>query len=176
MQVQCKPDASAMQSEAKEKKEEKKKKEREKEAAVAAALQNLNEKTEKKGTLSGKVITGTGKPLDEREKAFYNAIAAFKSDYSPEILRAFYDYWRKPTASGTRMQFETIHPSFDIGFRLARWKEHESEFQRKETAQADKLYSYEEMTILVTSGKAKSTSAFERIERCGAAFWRLKQK
>jgi hypothetical protein len=164
------------QSKVKESKE--KEREREKPAARAAPLENFGEgKEEKTWKGSGKVVTGLGKPLEERAKDFYTAVAEHQQEHPPELLRAFYDYWSTPTASGIRMQFETIKPVFDIGFRLARWKEHEREFRQKaDGTDTNRLYSYQEISTLVTSGKAKSTDDFERVERDGQSWWKRKVK
>lgn len=183
MQEPCKVDANAKQSAAKEKKEEKKKEEREKEAPGGAALQKLELKEEKQREVGKKQREvreqeGRGRevPVAAREKAFYEAIAAYKDEYPSDLLRAFYDYWRQPSSVGERMQFEQVRPCFDVGFRLSRWAAHEREFKGKAGVQAGKLYTYEEVTVLVTSGKAGSTSDFERVCIDGKMSWRLKSK
>jgi hypothetical protein len=39
-----------------------------------------------------------------RELAFYNSLKEFLNEYSSEMIREFYDYWREPTKSGSRRQ------------------------------------------------------------------------
>ena len=66
--------------------------------------------------------------IDARDKVFYKELSAFvinpdvpcKGKYSPEMLRAFYDYWTEPNKSKTKMRFE-MQTTWDLNRRLKTW-------------------------------------------------------
>lgn len=72
--------------------------------------------------------------LAEREKLFYEKVAAFKERYTPEMLRSFYDYWTEHSDNGLKMRFEK-QPVFDLAKRLATWANKEHRFGKKEEPQ-----------------------------------------
>ncbi len=56
----------------------------------------------------------------EREKGFYMSLKPYLPDYGRETLRAFYDYWREPNKSRTRMRWEQER-TWDLKLRLEKW-------------------------------------------------------
>lgn len=58
--------------------------------------------------------------LPDREKGFYNSLKAYSANYPPEMLRAFFDYWREPNKSKTKMRYE-IEKTWDLNLRLQKW-------------------------------------------------------
>lgn len=58
--------------------------------------------------------------LTDREKGFYNSLKTYSGTYPAEMLRAFYDYWREPNKSKTKMRFE-IEKTWDLNLRLQKW-------------------------------------------------------
>jgi hypothetical protein len=92
---------------------------KERAACAATSQQSETEVVEAYKPLP-KVHKGTGKSIEEREKVFYDAIAAFRDTYPREMLRQFFDYWRERTRGGLRMRFE-IGNTWQLDLRLARW-------------------------------------------------------
>ena len=67
--------------------------------------------------------------FEKRETYFYNAIAEYKDVYPPkEILRPFFDYWREPNKSKSKMKWEQ-EKTWDLKLRLERWAN--NEFNKK---------------------------------------------
>lgn len=60
------------------------------------------------------------KTFQEREIHFYGSIAAYKEIYPKEMLRAFYDYWREPNKSGSKMRWE-LEKTWHLNLRLQKW-------------------------------------------------------
>jgi hypothetical protein len=67
-----------------------------------------------------KVKESKEEKLLARELAFYESLKDFVSEYSKETIREFYDYWREPNKSKSKMLWET-KPTWDLKLRLARW-------------------------------------------------------
>lgn len=67
------------------------------------------------------------KNLNEGE--FYNEIAGFKDTYSKEMLRAFFDYWKEPSATGI-MRFQ-LEKTWETGLRLKTWQRRDKTFPKK---------------------------------------------
>lgn len=88
------------------------------------------------GTNSNKVNkekndNGGPKQIDflKREKDFYNSIAEFVNDYSKQMLREFYDYWREPNKSKTKMKFE-MQETWELRLRLIKWENNQVKFNK----------------------------------------------
>lgn len=62
--------------------------------------------------------------IEDRQKAFYNELVPYVAQYTPELVRAFYDYWSEPSQSGSKMRRE-LEKTWDTGKRLARWERNE---------------------------------------------------
>lgn len=60
------------------------------------------------------------KTFQEREVHFYTAVAEYKDIYPKEMLRAFYDYWREPNKSGSKMRWE-LEKTWHLNLRLQKW-------------------------------------------------------
>ena len=58
--------------------------------------------------------------FEKRETDFYNSIAEYKDVYPKELLRAFFDYWREPNKSKSKMKFEQ-EKTWELKLRLERW-------------------------------------------------------
>lgn len=65
----------------------------------------------------------------KREKDFYRSIAAFVDDYPKNMLREFYDYWREPNKSKTKMKFE-LQETWDLKLRLIKWEKNQVKFNK----------------------------------------------
>ena len=70
--------------------------------------------------------------FEKRETDFYNSIAEYKEVYPKETLRAFYDYWREPNKSKSKMKFEQ-EKTWDLKLRLDRWAN--NDFNKKNNQQ-----------------------------------------
>jgi len=68
--------------------------------------------------------------FQKRETDFYNSIAEYKSLYPKELLRAFYDYWREPNKSNSKMRFE-LERTWKLDLRLQKWAN--NDFNTKNT-------------------------------------------
>lgn len=91
------------------------------------------------GTNSNKVNkdkndNGGPKQIDflKREKEFYSAIALFVNDYPKGMLREFYDYWREPNKSKTKMKFE-LQETWELKLRLIKWESNQVKFNKGQT-------------------------------------------
>lgn len=84
---------------------------------------NSNNANNEKNVIAAKAA----KQLEEllnREKVFYEALKAYLIPYKPEMLRKFYDYWREPNKSGTKMRWEQER-TWDLALRLKRWSDND---------------------------------------------------
>lgn len=72
--------------------------------------------------LGYKIVKPAKKSLEERRKAFAEALTQFlEKGYSKEMLRDFYNYWAQVNEGGTKMHWEK-QKTFEIARRLATWK------------------------------------------------------
>lgn len=84
---------------------------------------------ERKGkNLAGEPPTHSGKSLEQREKDFYDQLATYLGIYTKEMLREFYDYWREPNKSKTKMKWEQER-TWDLSLRLKRWAANDKNFK-----------------------------------------------
>lgn len=70
--------------------------------------------------------------FEKREEAFYQSIKPHLSSYGKDLLRKFFDYWREPNKSRTKMRWEQ-EKNWDLNLRLQRWAS--SEFNKTEANQ-----------------------------------------
>lgn len=68
--------------------------------------------------------------LEERTENFKNEVKKFNT-YDIELLKSFFNYWSEPNSQKTKMKFE-LQETFDIGRRLATWKNNDKNFNKKE--------------------------------------------
>jgi hypothetical protein len=69
---------------------------------------------------------------NNRQNQFYNDIAAYIKVYDSQMLREFYDYWREPNKSGTKMRWE-MERTWDLGRRLEKWSRNELKWKTEKT-------------------------------------------
>lgn len=68
--------------------------------------------------------------IEERDRFFYDELKAYVGTYGKEMLRAFYDYWREPNKSRTKMRYEQER-TWDLNLRLQRWAANEKSREKK---------------------------------------------
>lgn len=62
-----------------------------------------------------------------REQQFYNSLAKYVETYGKEMVRKFYDYWREPNKSKSKMRWEQER-TWDLGLRLKKWETNDFKF------------------------------------------------
>lgn len=67
--------------------------------------------------------------LPARCEKFRLDLVPFVGTYTKEMVRAFFDYWREPNPSQTKMRFE-LEKTFDISLRLTTWAKRENNFNK----------------------------------------------
>ncbi len=68
------------------------------------------------------------------EKKFYETLKEFLPEFGKELCRTFYDYWREPNKSRTKMRWET-EKTWDLNLRLKTFQRNDKNFAKKESAQ-----------------------------------------
>ena len=65
--------------------------------------------------------------IEEREKKFKESLFPFtkyaknpEGIYPPEIIKEFFEYWKEPNKSNSKMRFE-MEKTWDLKLRLVRW-------------------------------------------------------
>lgn len=81
-------------------------------------------------TLVGK-LEEKQKAMADRQEEFYNLLIPFVSKYSKKMIRAFFDHWREPNKSGTKMRFE-LENTWDLSLRLTKWEDNEIRWSKKQ--------------------------------------------
>lgn len=90
---------------------------------------NSNTSSDEEDITKTKIVIGADAPkhppksietFEKRETDFYNSIAEYKDVYPKETLRAFFNYWREPNKSKSKMKFEQER-TWDLKLRLERW-------------------------------------------------------
>lgn len=95
--------------------------------------------------LGYKIVKPAKKSLEERRKAFAEALTPFiEKGYSKEMLRDFYNYWAQVNEGGTKMHWEK-QKTFEIARRLVTWKKNEDErkLSRKNSEDIGMVYHKE---------------------------------
>jgi hypothetical protein len=72
-----------------------------------------------------------GNNVELRSASFVSEVYTYQNQYSPELLKAFSNYWTEKNKSGTKMRFE-IQPTFEISKRLATWASKDKQFSKTE--------------------------------------------
>ncbi|GAO43768.1 hypothetical protein FPE01S_02_08740 [Flavihumibacter petaseus NBRC 106054] len=70
-----------------------------------------------------------GKSLEDREQEFYVELASYVQTYGKEMIRKFYDYWREPNKSRSKMRWEQER-TWELKLRLIKWEERDASFNR----------------------------------------------
>lgn len=60
------------------------------------------------------------KVLSKIQSEFYDSLKPFVSDYSPQMLREFFNYWSEPNKSRTKIKWQ-MEKTWDVKRRLQRW-------------------------------------------------------
>jgi hypothetical protein len=74
----------------------------------------------KESKVKEKKVNKSKELLLARELAFYEELKNKLDEYPADMIRAFYDYWREPNKSKTKMKWE-VEKTWDLNLRLARW-------------------------------------------------------
>lgn len=98
------------------------------------STQSKVKKSKVKDREAGKPPKQSGKSLEEREKDFYNALAGYVDRYDKQMIRKFFDYWREPNKSKSKMKFEQER-TWDLNLRLQRWAANEEKFDKNFNSQ-----------------------------------------
>lgn len=72
--------------------------------------------------------------IKEREVSFKKNVYSF-SNYPKEMLDEFYDYWREPNKTKTKMKWE-IQKTWDTNLRLKTWQRNQKKWGGTETKNA----------------------------------------
>lgn len=89
--------------------------------------------------------------LIDREKAFKESLFPFTKHknspnglYEASMVKAFFDYWREPNKSKTKMKFE-LQKTWDTSLRLATWSNNDFGSKKENT----QLNMYQEKNITI---------------------------
>lgn len=67
-----------------------------------------------------------------KEVEFGKSLVPFTSEFGKELVRTFFDYWREPNKSRTKMRWENER-TWDLKLRLQTFQRNEKNFGKKET-------------------------------------------
>lgn len=84
--------------------------------------------------------------MKSRDLLFYKTLAPYVDQYGKELLRNFYNYWKEPNKSKTKMKFE-LESTWDLESRLSRWEANNSKFKGSKKSTQD-----QEMELLKSIG------------------------
>lgn len=62
-----------------------------------------------------------------REQRFYQSLTKYVETYGKDMVRKFYDYWREPNKSKSKMRWEQER-TWDLGLRLKKWETNDLKF------------------------------------------------
>ena len=105
-----------------------------------------------------------------RELAFYEELKNYLNEYPKEMIRKFYDYWREPNKSMSKMKWES-EKTWSLPLRLSRWagnnfdsKSNNQTFQKTidNTPEYKPEQSEVNKVILKHSGQSKSAEDLEK--------------
>jgi uncharacterized membrane protein YgaE (UPF0421/DUF939 family) len=51
-------------------------------------------------------------------------------EFGKEMVRAFFDYWREPNKSNTKMRWE-LEKTWDLNLRLKKWQNNQKVFKKE---------------------------------------------
>lgn len=74
------------------------------------------------------------KEREQREYEFYNTLVSYVAAYPPEMVREFFNYWKEPNKSGSKMKYE-MEVTWDINLRLLRWQKNNDTWNKSGTTQ-----------------------------------------
>ena len=108
--------------------------------------------------------------IEARELAFYEELKNYLNEYPKEMIRKFYDYWREPNKSMSKMKWES-EKTWSLPLRLSRWagnnfdsKSNNQTFQKTidNTPEYKPEQSEVNKVILKHSGQSKSAEDLEK--------------
>lgn len=91
-------------------------------------VENEVEEEKRKRAAQAPTPSPSFKKLTEPE--FYQQIGLHKERYPKEMLRAFFEYWKEPSATGI-MRFQ-LEKTWETGLRLKTWQKRDKTFSKKE--------------------------------------------
>lgn len=62
-----------------------------------------------------------------REQRFYQSLTKYVETYGKDMVRKFYDYWREPNKSKSKMRWEQER-TWELGLRLKKWETNDFKF------------------------------------------------
>lgn len=65
----------------------------------------------------------------ERELDFGKSLIPYTEEYGAEMIRKFYDYWREPTPSGSKMKWE-IEKTWELKLRINKWQQNQDKWDK----------------------------------------------
>ena len=71
--------------------------------------------------------------INIRQEDFYNSLIPYVPDYTPKLLRSFYDYWSEPNKSQTKMRWE-LQKTFELTRRLNTFKKNDNNLNKPNTS------------------------------------------
>lgn len=93
---------------------------------------NISKNNKKKKEESKKKKEERAEKLKVRQEAFYNSLVPFieghGGEYSPKMVREFFNYWSEPNATMYKMRFE-MQKTWELSRRLATWASKNTEFK-----------------------------------------------
>ena len=96
----------------------------------------LNYNKEKNSIVDATASTPTPKSLEfkiaereKRETEFYQTLIPFLEIYPKELIRKFYEYWKEPNKSKTKMRFE-LEKTWDLSRRLTTWQSNDDKWEK----------------------------------------------
>jgi hypothetical protein len=88
--------------------------------------------SDKENVITGKPPKQTIDNFSFNQQNFYNSLIPFISIHGKEMIKAFYDYWREPNKSKSKMKFEQ-EATWDLNLRLQRWSNNDFSKNSKTT-------------------------------------------
>ncbi len=84
--------------------------------------------------------------LAEKQDQFLQTLQAYSNEYSKELIESFFEYWKEPNKSKTKMRFE-MQDTWDLQLRLTRWEKNNYKFGKPPT-QIEKSQFSHDITLL----------------------------
>lgn len=88
------------------------------------------------------------KELGERKFEFADSLAAYKGEYTVDMLANFCNYWSETTRDGKRMRWE-LEKTWDLELRLENWWRRQSNFSFREISTSTYVSSAPDIDTLL---------------------------
>jgi hypothetical protein len=92
-------------------------------------IENKNE-INKEEDSTGKPVTPIVGLISVREVKFKELLVPHVVEFGKEMVRAFFDYWREPNKSNTKMRWE-LEKTWDLNLRLKKWQNNQKVFKKE---------------------------------------------